>query len=316
MELDALTVFANGRFCRYDEAKVGLMTHALHYGTGCFEGVRGFWSAKNEELYLFQLREHYERLHDSSKILMMHLPHSVDELVDLTVEIVVRNNFRTDLYVRPIVYKSKEMIGVRLHDVPDTFALIAMPFVGYFETDDGLKCSVSGWRRIDDNTAPARAKITGVYVNSALAKSEAILDGFDEAIMLSADGHVSEGSAENIFVIRKNVLYTPDASQNILEGCTRKVIMMLAETELGLKVVERQIDRSELFTADELFFTGSAAGVQWIKSVDHRSVGKDGTQGPITKKLAEIYEGIVRGQNPKYASWLTAAYASRKPAAV
>lgn len=315
MELDALTVFANGRFVRYDEAKIGLMTHALHYGTGCFEGVRGFWSEHDEELYLFQLREHYERLHQSAKILMMKLSYGVDTLIDLSVELCVRNGFRSDLYVRPIVYKSAEMIGVRLHDVPDTFALIAMPFTGYFDTDDGLRVSVSGWRRIDDNTAPARAKVTGVYVNSALAKSEALLDGFDEAIMLSADGHVSEGSAENIFLVRDGVLYTPDASQNILEGCTRRVIMTLADVELGLRVVERQIDRSELFTAEEIFFTGSAAGVQWIKSVDHRVVG-DGMQGPITSRLAELYNGIVRGRNATYAKWLTPAYASRKPTAV
>jgi branched-chain amino acid aminotransferase len=312
--LDALTVFANGRFCRYDEAKIGLMTHALHYGTGCFEGVRGFWSPAEEQLYLLLLRDHYERLHASAKILMMTLPYSVDELVAMTVELCVRNNFRSDLYVRPIVYKSKEMIGVRLHDVPDAFALIGMPFDSYFDTDDGLKCTVSGWRRIDDNTAPARAKVTGVYINSALAKSEAILDGFDEAIMLSADGHVSEGSAENIFVVRKNVLCTPDASQNILEGCTRRVVMQLATDELGIEVVERQIDRSELFIADEAFLTGSAAGVQWIKSVDHRPVG-DGTQGPVTRKLAEVYDGVVRGRNARYANWLTPAYA-RKPATV
>jgi branched-chain amino acid aminotransferase len=312
--LDELTVFANGRFCRYDEAKIGLMTHALHYGTGCFEGVRGFWSAAEEQLYLLLLREHYERLHASAKILMMKLPHSVDELVTMTVELCRRNTFRSDLYVRPIVYKAKEMIGVRLHDVPDAFALIAMPFEGYFDTDDGLKCTVSGWRRIDDNTAPARAKVTGVYINSALAKSEAILDGFDEAIMLSADGHVSEGSAENIFIVRNGVLYTPDASANILEGCTRRVVMQLAADELGIPVVERQIDRSELFIADEAFLTGSAAGVQWIKSVDHRAVG-DGTQGPVTRNIADTYGAIVRGQNPRYASWLTPTY-TRKPAAV
>jgi branched-chain amino acid aminotransferase len=313
MDLDGLTVFANGRFCRYGDAKVGLMTHALHYGTGCFEGVRGFWSDKAEELYLFQLREHYERLHNSAKILMMSLPHSVDELIALTVDLCARNGFRSDTYIRPIVYKSAEMIGVRLHDVADTFALVALPFTGYFDTDDGLKASVSGWRRIDDNTAPARAKVTGVYVNSALAKSEALLDGFDEAIMLSADGHVSEGSAENIFIVRDGVLITPDASQNILEGCTRRVVMTLADTELGMKVVERPIDRSELFVAEELFFTGSAAGVQWVKSVDHRPVG-DGRQGPITRRLAEIYDGIVRGANPAYARWITAVYAGRKPA--
>ena len=312
--LDALTVFANGRFCRYDEAKVGLMTHALHYGTGCFEGVRGFWSASDEQLYLLLLREHYQRLHASTKILMMKLPHTVDELVSLTVELCRRNNFRSDLYVRPIVYKSKEMIGVRLHDVPDAFALVAMPFEGYFDTDDGLKCTVSGWRRIDDNTAPARAKVTGVYINSALAKSEAILDGFDEAIMLSADGHVSEGSAENIFIVRNNVLITPDASANILEGCTRRAVMQLAAEELGIPVVERQIDRSELFIADEAFLTGSAAGVQWIESIDHRPVG-DGKRGPIATALMDAYDRAIHGTIPKYADWLTRTYAGRVKAA-
>lgn len=311
MELDALTVFAGGRFCRYDEARIGLMTHALHYGTGCFEGVRGYWSAPDDELYLLFLREHYERLHASAKILMMKLPYTVDELVDLTAELCVRNGFRTNLYLRPIVFKSTEMIGVRLHDVADTFALIAMPFTSYFETEDGLRATVSAWRRIDDNTAPARAKVTGVYINSALAKSEAILDGYDEAIMLSSDGHVSEGSAENLFIVRKGELITPDVSQNILEGCTRRAVITIARDELGIPVVERQIDRSELFTCDELFFTGSAAGVQWVKSVDHRTVG-DGTMGPLVRRLHAAYEDAVNGRSPKYRSWLTPAYAGKR----
>ena len=310
---ESLQVYAHGRFSRYDEAKIGLMTHALHYGTGCFEGVRGFWSQRNEELYLFQLTDHYERLHQSAKILMMTLPLSVADLVDLTVEICTRNNFRSDVYIRPLVYKSAEMIGVRLHDIPDAFALIAMPFDRYFDATAGLSCGTSAWRRIDDNIAPARAKVTGVYINSALAKSEAILNGYDEAIMLSHDGHVSEGSAENIFIIKKGVIYTPDASQNILEGCTRKTIMTLADAELGLRVVERAIDRSEVFSADEVFLTGSAAGVQFVRSVDHRAIG-DGTQGPITRKLSEIYDQVVRGALPTYAPWLTPVYASRKPA--
>jgi branched-chain amino acid aminotransferase len=311
MAFDSLTVFANGRFCRYDEAKIGLMTHALHYGTGCFEGARGYWNEREQEVYFLFLREHYERLHASAKILMMSLPYSVDELIEITLELCRRNEFRENLYLRPFVYKSQEMIGVRLHDVADTFALIAMPFSSYFETDDGLKATVSAWRRIDDNTAPARAKVTGVYVNSALAKSEAILDGFDEAIMLSADGHVSEGSAENIFIVRRGELITPDVSQNILEGCTRRAVMTIARDELHLTVVERAIDRTEIFTCEELFFTGSAAGVQWVKAVDHRSIG-DGTMGPITEKIHAIYEGIMRHENPKYASWLTPAYAKTR----
>jgi branched-chain amino acid aminotransferase len=312
---EGLTVYANGRFCRYDEAKIGLMTHALHYGTGCFEGVRGFWSTRDEELYLFQLTDHYERLHASAKILMMKVPHTVAELVDITVELCARNNFRGDVYVRPLMYKSNEEIGVRLHDVRDALAIIAMPFDRYFDATAGLNCTVSAWRRIDDTTAPARAKVTGVYINSALAKSEAILNGYDEAILLSSDGHVSEGSAENIFIVKKGVIYTPDASQNILEGCTRKTLMTLADAEFGMTVIERAIDRSELFTADEVFISGSAAGLQFVRAVDHHIVG-DGTQGPISKKLGDLYDKVVRGALPTYHPWLTRTYGSRKPAAV
>jgi len=311
---NGLTIYANGGYCRYDEAKIGLMTHALHYGTGCFEGVRGFWSASAEELYLFQLQEHYDRLHASAKILMMKVPHDVAKLIEITTELCARNGFRGDVYVRPLMYKSNEEIGVRLHDVRDALAIIAMPFDRYFDATSGLNCTVSAWRRIDDTTAPARAKVTGVYINSALAKSEAILNGYDEAILLSADGHVSEGSAENIFIVKKGVIYTPDASQNILEGCTRNTLMTLARAELGLTVVERAIDRSELFTADEVFISGSAAGLQFVRAIDHRSVG-DGTQGPIAKQLAALYDQVVRGALPAYAAWLTPTYAGRKVAA-
>jgi branched-chain amino acid aminotransferase len=312
---EGLTVYAKGRFCRYDEAKIGLMTHALHYGTGCFEGVRGFWSARDEELYLFQLEDHYERIHASAKILMMKVPKTVPELIEITTELCARNNFRGDVYIRPLMYKSNEEIGVRLHDVKDELAIMAMPFDRYFDATAGLNCTVSAWRRIDDTTAPARAKVTGVYINSALAKSEAILNGYDEAILLSADGHVSEGSAENIFIVKKGVIYTPDASQNILEGCTRRTLMTLADAEFGMTVVERAIDRSELFTADEVFITGSAAGLQFVRAVDHRIVG-DGMQGPVAKKLADLYDKVVRGALPTYHPWLTRTYANRKAAAV
>jgi branched-chain amino acid aminotransferase len=307
---NALTVYANGGFRRYDEAKIGLMTHALHYGTGCFEGVRGFWSAREGELYLFQLREHYERLHASAKILMMKVPRGVDELIEITVELCARNGFRGDVYVRPLMYKANEEIGVRLHDVRDELAIMAMPFDRSFDATAGLNCTISAWRRIDDTTAPARAKVTGVYINSALAKSEAILNGYDEAILLSADGHVSEGSAENIFIVKKGVIYTPDASQNILEGCTRKTLMTLAVEEFGLTVVERAIDRSELFTADEVFISGSAAGLQFVRAIDHRTVG-EGTQGPVAQKLASLYDDVVRGAVPKYRGWLTPVHAGR-----
>jgi branched-chain amino acid aminotransferase len=309
--LSDLTVYADGRFARYDETKIGLLTHGLQYGTGCFEGVRGFWSAADDELYLLHVRDHYERLAQSAKILMIKLPHSVDELTELTVDLVARNGFRSDIYIRPFTYKSSEEIGVRLHDVKESFAVVALPFNKYFDATSGLKCAVSSWRRVDDTSTPARGKITGAYVNSALAKSEAIMNGFDEAIMLSHDGHVSEGSAENIFLIRGGVVYTPDPSENILEGITRRTVMHLAKHELGLTIIERSIDRSELYCADEVLLTGSAAGVQFVSEIDRRPVG-DGRQGPIAKALCDLYNAITRGQNPKYADWLIKTYASRK----
>jgi branched-chain amino acid aminotransferase len=310
MDLGPLTVYANGRFVRYDEAKVGLLTHALNFGTGCFEGIRGFWAPDDGELYVLSLREHYERLVQSARTLLITLPHTVDELVNITIELVARNGFRSDIYIRPLAYKSDEWIGVRLHDIGDAFSIVTMPFEKYFDNDGGLTCGVSAWRRIDDNTAPARAKVSGIYINSALAKSDAILNGYDEAILLSQDGHVSEGSAVNLFIMRDGVLYTPDASQNILEGITRRTIMTLATDELGLQIVERAIDRSELYVADEIFLTGSAAGVQWVKSVDHRTIG-GGKTGPVATKLIALYEQLVRGRLPRYANLLTKTYAGR-----
>ena len=311
MHLGDLTVYHDGRFSRYDDAKVGLLTHGLQYGTGCFEGIRGFWNARDEELYLLQLADHYDRLAQSARILMIELPHLTQKLCDLTVEICARNNFRGDVYVRPFAYKANEDIGVRLHGVKDAFAIVAIPFERYFDENRGLRVGVSSWRRIDDTMAPARAKITGTYVNSALAKSEAVMNGFDEAIMLSNEGHVCEGSAENLFMVRRGVLYTPDPSQNILEGVTRRAVMTLAKNELGLEVVERPIDRSELVIADEIFITGSAAGIQWIESVDHRPVG-DGKLGPIAGGLIDLYDRAIRGGMPAYQSWLTRTYRDRE----
>lgn len=311
VDLSEITVYAGGRFCAYADAKVGLLTHGLQYGTGCFEGIRGYWVPQDRELYLVQLREHYERLAISAKILTMSLPHSVDELVSITADLTARNGFETDIYIRPCIFKSAEDVGVRLHNVPDLFAIIPIPFVSYLDVQGGLRTGVSSWRRADDSAAPPRAKITGLYVNSALAKSEAIANGYDEAIMLSHDGHVAEGSAENIFLVRGNVLYTPDPSQNILEGCTRRSLIEIAQREFDLQVIERSIDRSELYSADEIFLTGTAAGVVHVASVDRRPVG-DGAMGPITRSLCTYYEGIMRGREPKYDGWLTRTYASRR----
>ncbi len=314
MDLNHTTVYAGGKFTAYEDARVGLLTHGLQYGTGCFEGIRGYWVPQERELFLVKLRDHYERLAISAKILLMELPHSIDEMIDITVSLVVQNGFETDIYIRPCIYKAAEDIGVRLHGVPDAFAIIPLPFTKYLDTTQGLKAGTSSWRRADDSAAPPRAKITGLYVNSALAKSEAISNGFDEAIMLSTDGHLAEGSAENIFLAKGGKLYTPDPSQNILEGCTRRAIMDIAQRELGIEVLERAIDRSELYSADEVFFTGTAAGVAYVATVDRRQVG-DGALGPIAKALGEFYERAVRGKEPRYAHWLTRTARKREAAA-
>lgn len=315
MDLSSITVFAGGEFRRYEDAKVGLLTHGLQYGTGCFEGIRGYWEPEDQEMYLVLLRDHYERLRLSAKILTMTLPHTVDELIAISIDLVQRNNFRTDIYLRPCIFKSAEDIGVRLHGVPDYFAIIPVPFTSYLDTSKGLNVCVSSWRRADDTSAPPRAKITGLYVNSALAKSEAIGNGYDEAILLSHDGHVSEGSAENVFLVRGGTLYTPDPSQNVLEGCTRRAIMQIAQEQFDIPIVERSIDRGELYTADEAFFTGTAAGIAYIRSVDKRVVG-DGSMGPISRQLSEFYQRCVRNKETAYTNWLTTTYKNRQRAAV
>ncbi len=311
MNLNEITVYANGAFRSYGESKVGLLTHGLQYGTGCFEGIRGYWVAQESEMMLVQLREHYERLAISAKILMMELPLRTKDLVELTVDLVARNRFEENIYIRPCIFKAAEDIGVRLHGVADSFAIIPVPYTPYFDASAGLKAGVSSWRRADDSAAPPRAKLTGLYVNSALAKTEAVLNGYDEAIMLSHDGHVAEGSAENIFMVKSGVLFTPDASQNILEGCTRRSIMEIARSEFGLEIVERSIDRSELYGADEVFFTGTAAGVVHVSSIDHRPVG-DGSRGAIAGKLADFYNRCVTGAEPRYDQWISRVYAGRK----
>jgi branched-chain amino acid aminotransferase len=297
-------VFFNGEFARYRDAKLGVMTHALHYGTGCFEGIRAYWSAEAGKLYTFRAPEHFDRLRNSAKILHMRLPYGTGELCEITSELLRRNGYREDVYIRPLCYKSSEEVGVRLHNLQDGFLIYTTPFGAYVDIDKGIRCMVSTWRRIDDNVAPARAKCTGIYVNSALAKTEAVESGFDEAIMLTHEGHVSEGSAENLFIVRGGTFVTPPASENILEGITRATIAQLVTEELGMDVQERSIDRSELYVADEIFLCGTGAQVSPVIEVDRRMVG-DGEPGPLTSRLQSIYFDICKGRNPKYREWLT-----------
>jgi branched-chain amino acid aminotransferase len=301
-----LAVFMNGKFIAGDEARVGVMTHALAYGTGCFEGIRGYWNEEREEVYLFRLREHYERLQRSCRIMQVALPYSVDELIDITLELVRRNGFRENCYVRPFAYKADEIIGVKLHGLTDHFVMYSVPMGDYVATT-GLRCGVSSWRRLDDNMIPARAKVSGAYVNSALAKSEAQQNGFDEAIMLSNDGHVSEGSAENIFLVFGNELVTPPPSENILLGVTRDTIIQLARREMDRIVRERVIDRTELYVADEIVLCGTGAQIAPVIEVDHRPIGSGGI-GPVAGELQRLYHEVVRGKRPEYLDWCAPVY--------
>jgi branched-chain amino acid aminotransferase len=300
-------VFFDGEFKQYRDVHLGLMTHALHYGTGCFEGIRAYWNPAQEQLFALLMKPHFARLRQSAKILQIELAYSEEEMIDATVEILRRNGYREDVYVRPLAFKSAEEIGVRLHNLRASFAIYTAPFGAYVDVEKGIRCMVSSWRRIDDNAAPARAKVTGIYVNSALAKTEANENGFDEAIVLTQDGHVSEGSAENLFIIRDGALITPSASDNILEGLTRKVIMERAADDLGLKVVERSIDRSELYVADEVFLCGTGAQVSPVLEIDRRTIG-DGEMGPVTRELQKLYFDICYGRVEERLDWLTPIY--------
>ena len=305
--------FFEKKFVPLSEAKVGVMTHALNYGTACFEGIRGNWNAKEGQMYLFRLKEHYERLHKSCRILKINLAFDVDKLCQITVDLVKKNGYREDIYVRPLAYKSSQVVGVRLHNLEDDFFIFVTPFGPYLDAEKGAKCGVSSWRRVDDTMIPPRGKVTGIYVNSALAKTEAHENGYDEAILLSQDGHVSEGSGENIFIITDGKLVTPASCDNILKGVTRDTVIKLAKNELGIDTVERAIDRSELYVADECFMTGTAANVTPVVEVDHRPVG-EGKVGPVTRKLLNLYGDVIRGRNRNYMKWCTPAYRSKKGA--
>jgi branched-chain amino acid aminotransferase len=300
-------VYFDGEFARYNDARLGLMTHALHYGTGCFEGIRAYWNSKQEQLHLLQAPAHYDRMRKSANVLRMTLPHSTEELVDLTVEVLRRNQFKSDVYIRPLLYASSEEIGVRLHNLDHGFFIYAIPFGNYVEIEAGIRCMVSSWRRLPDESLPPRAKITGSYAQSALAKSEAVEAGFDEAIVLTTDGHVSEGSAENLFMFKDGVFVTPPVTDDILEGVTRTLIMQMIRDELGKTVVERSIDRTELYTCDELLLCGTGAQISPVIEVDHRTVG-DGRVGEFTQELQSMYFAAVRGESPKHKGWTLPIY--------
>lgn len=293
--------YFRGKIVPYSEAKVGVMTHALNYGTAIFGGVRGYWNDAEEELFIFRPKDHLKRLYNSAKLMVMDIPVGPEELLERLVELLQMEGHRQDVYLRPMAYFADEIIGVKLHDLQTEVTLFAVPFSKYVANDTGAHVTFSSWRRLDDNMIPARGKIAGAYVNTAFIKTDAVRAGFDEALVLTADGHISEGSAENVFMVRDGVIFTPPITDNILEGITRRSIIELAEHE-GYRVVERSIDRTEVFLADEMFMTGTAAQVTAITKVDHRKIG-EGVMGPITARLRELYDDAVRGRLPEFRHW-------------
>lgn len=294
------------QFIPLEEAKIGVMTHAFHYGTAIFEGIRGNWNDEQQQIYIFRLREHFERLSDGCRVLKINLPSSVDEMCQLAIELVARCGFKEDVYIRPVAYTSSESLGVRLHNLEHDFLMFVIPWGPYLDMDKA-RCRVSSWHRPEDNVIPPQIKAAGIYINNALAKTEAQSCGYDEAIMLAPDGHISEGSGENIFLITDGKLVTPAVTNNILTGITRNTVIELAEKELGMETVHRSIDRCELYMADECFLTGTAAHVTPVAEIDDRKIG-NGEIGEITARLQDIYARVIRGDHPKYMHWCTPVY--------
>jgi branched-chain amino acid aminotransferase len=294
--------FFEGKIVPWSEAKINIATHGFLYGTAVFSGMRAYWNEEKKRLFVFRPLDHFHRLLNSAHMMAMQIPYDQEGLIDLMLELLHTDTWTQDIYLRPTIYKADMGIGVRLHDLRDEFCMFVMPFEKYVKNDSNAHVTVSSWRRIDDNVIPARAKVAGSYVNSALIKTDANLSGFDEALALDGNGHVSEGSAMNVFMLREGVLVTPPITDNILEGITRRSIIELARNELGLEVVERSIDRTEVFIAEEMFMTGTAAQVVAVTKIDHRPVGM-GEMGPITTKLRTLFEDAVRAKNPKYTKW-------------
>jgi branched-chain amino acid aminotransferase len=299
--------YFEGKTVPIDDAKVSIMTHTFNYGTGVFEGIRGYWNAEEGQLYIFKLREHYVRMFKNFNLFNIELPLTVDDACSITAELARKNEYRRDMYIRPLAYKSSYEIGPRVHNLENEFAIFNIPLGDYVNTSDGLSVMVSSWRRVPDNCIPARSKAIGLYINSALASTEAKGNGFDEAIMLTQEGQVSEGSAMNLFMVRDGALLTTPVTANILEGVTRQTIMQIAREQMDIETIIRPVDRTELYIADELFFCGTGAQVAPITSVDRRPVGA-GKPGELTMKLQALYFAVVQNRLAEYSRWLTPVY--------
>jgi branched-chain amino acid aminotransferase len=301
--ISANYIWLDGRIVKWEDAKIHVLTHALHYGTSIFEGIRAYWTGK--DLLIFRLDDHIDRMFRSAKILGIKVPYTADEVRKAIIETLKANGFREDVYIRPILFVSTPTVTLDVRVLDVSLAVIAFPF-GKYLPPEGIRATIVSWRRVSNTMLPVMAKIGGIYVNSVLALVEARSKGFDEAILMDANGYIAEGSGENIFIVRKGKVYTPPTYASILEGITRDTIIKLA-TDEGIPVEERPIAREEVYIADEVFLVGTAAEVTPVVEIDGRIIG-DGKPGPVTKKLAELYAKVVRGQIEKYLRWVTPVY--------
>jgi branched-chain amino acid aminotransferase len=299
--------YFRGAIVPYSDAKIGVLSHALNYGTAVFAGMRGYWNPEEEQLFLFRPLDHFRRFLDSAKIMQMSFDLNPESLTRITVALLRTDGYQRDVYVRPLAYKSDEVVGVRLHNLHDELSIVAVPFDRYITNDTNAHVTFSSWRRVDDNAIPARGKISGAYANSALIKTDAMNAGFDEALVLTQEGHVSEGSAMNVFMVRNGTVITPPITDNILEGITRRTVMELVRYEIQMPMVERSIDRTEVYLCDEFFMTGTAAQITAVTQIDHRPIGK-GVMGPVTEQLRQLFDDAVRGRNPRYRHWNVPVY--------
>ena len=298
--------FFQNEFVPLEDAKISIMTHALHYGLAVFEGIRGNWNDEEKQTYIFRMREHYERLFRGCKLLKIEMHYTIDELCQKTIEMVEKCGFQEDIYIRPVAYSSSQSLGVRLHNLEHDFFMFLIPWGPYLDVDKA-RCAVATYRRPDDSVMPPQLKVAGIYINNALAKTEVYSRGYDEAIMLSSDGFVSEGSGENIFLVMDGKLVTPSPYNNILLGVTRNTVIEIARNELGLETIQRPVSRAELYNAAECFLSGTAAHITPVAEVDDRTIG-NGEIGPITRQIQELYARVIYGRHPKYKNWCTPVY--------
>jgi branched-chain amino acid aminotransferase len=294
-------IWFDGKLVKWEEATVPVMSHALHYGTSVFEGIRAYPTKNN--LYVFRLKEHMERLHRSASVYSLSVKYSAKELCDATIELLKRNSIKESLYIRPLTFIGMHGIDLNItKDSPTHTVIITFPFAKYF-SGEGLKVCVSSWRRNHDSSTPPMAKAAGNYLNSILAIQESKRNGYDESVLLDLEGNVSEASGENIFIIRNDIIYTPYSANSVLEGITRDTTITIAR-DMGYEFAERPISRTELYMSDELFLTGTAAEIIAITNIDGHQIG-NGREGPVTKSIREMYTKLVSAGVKKYMDWLT-----------